>query len=329
MPVLAIHIPAVHDQLDYLSDPKPGVEALALGWRKSDFCPVDWSGTRARRRRFNNLHSKAPGGLTNQEIRWWNSGYWAAVLISPRHAIAARHYRAAVPNQVHELEFLGRSMQLYRPKVKRVIEEVGEDLDVIEFATDLPRVDLAIADRIADMRTARKGLRVWLQTSQHMNFQLALDQVAVVKETGGATWAAYYTSQPAPDGVSSGAGPNGDLYAFGGDSGSPTFTFDRWGRQCLVGLHWASPTIGAGGTSKPGREFDSLRQLVGEHGFELELCDVSSPDPDIDGDGSVGAADVAVVLAEWGRSFSRADLNADGTVDARDLATVLAGWNTT
>lgn len=329
MPVLAKHLPSIHDQLDYFSDATPKSEGLPLGWRKNDYCAVDWSGTRARHRRFNNVHTKAPGGNAQPDIRWWNSGYWAAVLISPRHAIAARHYRAAVPSQLNELQFIGRSMQLYQPKVARVISEVGEDLDVIEFERDLPRIEFAIADRIADMRTARRGQRIWLQTSQHMTMQLTLDQVAIVVETGGAKWASYFTAAPANDGVSGCAGPNGDMYVFSGDSGSPTFTFDRWGRQCLVGLHWATPTVGAGGTSKAAREFESLRDIVREAGHDLELADVAPASPDVDGDGDVDAIDLTIVQSEWGRASSRADVNGDGTVDARDLAAVLAGWSIT
>lgn len=328
MPVHATHIPSLHDQLDYLAAATHTSEGVPLGWRKSDFCPVDWSGTRARRRRFNNVHTKAPGQWANVELRWWNSGYWAAVLISPRHAIAARHYRAAVPSQVNDLHFIGRSLALYAPKVSRILSEVGEDLDVIEFEKPLPRIDLAIADRIADMRTARKGQPIWLQTSQHMTMQLTLQQVAVITETGGAKWAHSFSAKPANDGVSACAGPGGDMLVFSGDSGSPTFTFDRWGRQCFVGLHWATPTIGAGGTSKAASEFESLRDIVRAEGYDLELADVSPASDDIDGDGDVDGQDLAIVQAEWGKYHSRADVNGDGIVDARDLAAVIGGWRT-
>jgi hypothetical protein len=326
MPALKHHLPDVHDQLDYLSDPSLGVEALPLGWRKCASCPIDFSGTRARRRRFNNVHLKAPAGIGNPETRWWNSGYWPAVLISPMHAIVPRHYRAAVPSQVNELQFIGRSMQLYQPKVSRILHEVGEDLDVIEFERELPRADLAIADRIADMRTARRGLPIWLQTSQHMTMRLDLDQVATIVETGGAMWASYFTAQPAKDGPYDSPGGDGSIWWFSGDSGSPTFCADRWGRQCLVGLHWASPTIAAGGTSKAAREFEALRDVVGTCGYTLELADVAPADADIDGDGRVDARDLSILQAEWGRANSRADVDANGIVDARDMAAVLAGW---
>ena len=48
---------------------------------------------------------------------------------------------------------------------------------------------------------------------------------------------------------------------------------------------------------------------------------------DLDGSGSVDAADLAAVLNGWGSCKGcDADLNADGVVDAADLATVLNAW---
>lgn len=48
---------------------------------------------------------------------------------------------------------------------------------------------------------------------------------------------------------------------------------------------------------------------------------------DLNGDGAVDAADLAMVLAAWGPCAGcAADVDLDGTVDADDLAVVLAGW---
>jgi len=46
--------------------------------------------------------------------------------------------------------------------------------------------------------------------------------------------------------------------------------------------------------------------------------------PDLDGDGVVGATDLAAVLGAW--STPSADLDGDGTTGATDLAAVLASW---
>ena len=48
---------------------------------------------------------------------------------------------------------------------------------------------------------------------------------------------------------------------------------------------------------------------------------------DIDGSGTIDAADLAAVLGAWGAcSGCAADVNGSGTVDASDLAAVLGGW---
>jgi hypothetical protein len=50
------------------------------------------------------------------------------------------------------------------------------------------------------------------------------------------------------------------------------------------------------------------------------------PNPDINGDGSVNAIDLAFILTYWGSSAAAADLNDDGSVNAVDLGIVLGGW---
>jgi hypothetical protein len=49
---------------------------------------------------------------------------------------------------------------------------------------------------------------------------------------------------------------------------------------------------------------------------------------DLDGNGSVGAADLAVLLAAWGPATAGqpADFDRNGAVDAGDLARILANW---
>jgi hypothetical protein len=47
---------------------------------------------------------------------------------------------------------------------------------------------------------------------------------------------------------------------------------------------------------------------------------------DLDGDGVVGATDLAALLAAWGSGTPAADLDGDGFVGATDLAALLAAW---
>lgn len=48
---------------------------------------------------------------------------------------------------------------------------------------------------------------------------------------------------------------------------------------------------------------------------------------DLDGNGVVDGADLAILLTDWGQSGVPADLNGDGVVDGGDLAVLLSNWS--
>ena len=50
--------------------------------------------------------------------------------------------------------------------------------------------------------------------------------------------------------------------------------------------------------------------------------------PDLDGDGVVGASDLARVLGAWGTMNAEADLDFDGVIGAGDLSMLLGAWGT-
>lgn len=52
-----------------------------------------------------------------------------------------------------------------------------------------------------------------------------------------------------------------------------------------------------------------------------------APSADIDGDGTVGPADLAALLAAWGAVDALLDLDGNGTVGSGDLAVVLSAWS--
>jgi len=59
------------------------------------------------------------------------------------------------------------------------------------------------------------------------------------------------------------------------------------------------------------------------YAFYCPEC-VGSCAGDLNGDGTVGADDLSVVLGNWGNATG--DLNGDGTTDGADLAALLSGW---
>ncbi|MDQ8160677.1 MAG: dockerin type I repeat-containing protein [Gemmatimonadota bacterium] len=77
--------------------------------------------------------------------------------------------------------------------------------------------------------------------------------------------------------------------------------------------------------------------IIGFHSLTFHLCcfrEITFIVPpsgttvrgDLNDDGIVNAADLAMLLAEWGSSNGAADINGDGVVNAADLAIMLANW---
>ncbi len=61
-------------------------------------------------------------------------------------------------------------------------------------------------------------------------------------------------------------------------------------------------------------------------GFAIVTLEPTAACPDLDGDGVVGAGDLAILLGAWGGGRSSADLDGSGVVDAADLASLLGAW---
>lgn len=102
---------------------------------------------------------------------------------------------------------------------------------------------------------------------------------------------------------------------------APTATADQWEYRSIdvvappeaASLPWLLlvPYVAAAGSAYPGVD-------------DVALVEVTCP-ADLDDDGQVGAADLAVLLGGWGGSGA-ADLDASGTIDAGDLALLLGAW---
>lgn len=102
---------------------------------------------------------------------------------------------------------------------------------------------------------------------------------------------------------------------------------------------WSSDLAGVVGT---GRLFTTRSLAPGVHNLTLTGTDSDGlstsklikvtvtaravRDADLNGDGTVDAADLSLLLGEWGNAGSMADLDVNGIVDAGDLATLLGAF---
>lgn len=88
------------------------------------------------------------------------------------------------------------------------------------------------------------------------------------------------------------------------------------------------PGIG-GGPNLAEPRLLNLDVIPGDQYVTIAAGGGGNPCPaDLDGDGSVGAPDLAALLNAWGTSGGTADLDGDGSVGAPDLAAVLNAWGT-
>jgi hypothetical protein len=85
--------------------------------------------------------------------------------------------------------------------------------------------------------------------------------------------------------------------------------FERGGGAGLI-FRWSGPGIST--QAVPAERLS--------HGGTLEPAD-------LDGDGSVGSADLTILLGAWGTSGPLGDLDGDGQVGAADLTILLGRWN--
>ncbi len=66
---------------------------------------------------------------------------------------------------------------------------------------------------------------------------------------------------------------------------------------------------------------------VDDWSVTLVINELQAPCPgDLNGDGSVGGADLGLFLTSWGDSPCAADLNGDGTCNGADLGVLLGAW---
>jgi hypothetical protein len=79
------------------------------------------------------------------------------------------------------------------------------------------------------------------------------------------------------------------------------------------------------GVIDPDHDGDGLADILDPDANGNGVDDVAELFADLNGDGSIGSEDLAILLANWGRN-GLGDLDRDGVVGARDLAALLSSW---
>jgi hypothetical protein len=326
MAVLKYYNPIVHDIYHYPSpatQTSGGIAPDGYNSESQTYGIIDWSGTRALHRYFcnpaaNNGFHTIPYDATS--VNFWNQCTYAAVLISPRHALICQHFRGAHsdPNiNTGGIRFLGKGGSWYENRVTRVYLNVGPDMTLLEFLQPFPDADLKIYNRIADPLYIPAGTNLWTKDSNGKVYKTLYKNAnysTANNDTGG------YNFQPSLDGVNDGSYFNGNLGIFVGDSGSPVMVRDAYGETVFVGLQY-------GGQSVNKATFDRLKGILAPFGYSIEHVKLSAKKEDINQDGKVDGEDLARVLARWGQTkpiFE--DMDGNGQVDGIDLSLLMSAW---
>ena len=270
---------------------------------------IDLTGCNIRNRRKNN--NGGPSNCVEEElsdINRWNSGYWAAVLISPNKAVACAHYWRTVQGQQNSLRFWGRSGREYRPKFKSATE-LNHDRVIIEFEDDLPADDVKIY-KIVDFRWIPSGTRLWIHDNQGRILYKIHDTVREWKFPDFNFQQIWH-----PDPVL------GDICKlFSGDSGSPVLMNDPVTNETYFVGNLA-------GGYKYYSDRPTLEMRLKDIDHRIEMVKPSDIRGDINRDGKVDGADLAAVFENFGKyGFVEGDVNRDGVVDANDLGVILGDW---
>lgn len=292
----------------------PNCEAVKAG--------LDFSGCAVRNQRYNNRCS--PNNFPNiawDDINFWNNGYFAAVLITPRHALVCEHYYATVPSQIHTMKWLGRGGIFHSRAVEKT-KPMGGDLRLVEFKEDFPS-DVKVYNKIADIRYIPINTEMWIQDAQNRIYRVRMARTTTSDGTLNGDPIGWQSKVYLDDGM----GYNEGFFKYGttpvnpsvfsGDSGSPTFVLDE-GETILVGLAF-------GGTHISPKMLESLKFETGNR-YPLEHVKVCVKKGDYNQDGQIDANDLGQLAAAWGTNDSKYDLNNDGVVDAMDMTMLQADW---
>jgi hypothetical protein len=146
-----------------------------------------------------------------------------------------------------------------------------------------------------------------------------------VVEQSVALWNLGFTADQCTmdiDSVQVPAGPfsavGGTATGIGASSAALVFRFNPSG--LAAGTYAATATVTTSDENIPGAASAQVTVALSA------TVGGSSNPADLDGDGTVGGADLGLLLSAWGQSGVAADLDGDGTVGGGDLGVLLSNW---
>ena len=317
----------------YSYDPEPTyiggappirTEGIPVGWNDDSFAMqdgLDLSSFNVRNRRYNNKSGTTDLGNINN----WNSGYWATVLVSPKHAVGCKHYYRYATSQERSQRFIGKSGTIYYPEWESTTE-LGGDRIVITFKEELPEDVTPIQG--ADLSYVPVGSKVYQLTSQGMLHYMYSKGGRVSTYSGGVYDFVYEIDDV--------MGEREGIWS--GDSGTPTFVKDEQnGKLYWLGNKWGGFPLREESPSTI-ELVDFLKGATSDarpQGYDWPIAKLSGGEMDFNNDGKIDSGDLGHILSAWGSNpknnefFELYDLNDDGVINSEDMGEILANWGVT
>ena len=319
MAVLSNYNQLYHDIYTYNRPASSTASATPIGYSTTSqsFGRIDWSGCRARVRSFCTVAGSHYGMPFDREnVNWWNACVYGGIMVTPRHMIVCQHYRgkwSAPTVNTNGIVLLGKNGLRSTMRVEQVFLDIGGDQTLLQFDAPVPDPSVEIYDRIADCEFIPSGTPIWVQDSNGKCYRRVFTGV---RRVDGVV--VSWMSDPLRDGLNEGP-YSGSPAVFTGDSGSPAFVMSSDGKTVPLGMMF-------GGALFTQATIDRINDIGRAFGYSVRFERLTAVPADLNQDGKVDAADLSVMMSEWGANPSFADLNRDGKVDAEDMAILLQTW---
>lgn len=290
-------------------------EGIPDGWAAGSFAEqddLDMTSFSVRNRRYNNPTTTVPNHELD-DINNWNSGYWASVLISPRHAIVCRHFYNAVSGQKHHQKFMGKSETIYDAEWESSLS-LPNDIIILKFKNELP--DDVTPIRPVDLRYIPKGMKVYQLTSEGMlHYRYA--NGGKESQITNSVYDLYYNIDDVMGDI---------LNTWSGDSGTPTFVKDPNSGKCF----WLGNKYGGFPYREDSQNYLDVKEYLNSEGYEWNIAKLTTGPEDVNQDGVVDAKDLGHILGAYGSKAEKMlqayDINDDGKIDSADLGLILGEW---
>ena len=306
--------PSLHDL--YLYEPEASfnrqagekIEGIPIGYNPKCYTellqdyPVDFTGLAVLPRRYNNKCTRnnavnngwedewdADQASEDANINFYNSGYFAMMLVSPKHVAACKHYWTAAQNQLGKVvTFMNKEGKKFETTfIPPPPENQFNDTVILELRDEVPAdLGIRIYNKVPVIpATAMSGgYKGWLkntliftkspqgaiwQTTCKQKKDVNGNPISDCPDCGSSNF-----NLPVKDKINRGLKAN----VWSGDSGSPAFMVSKQHGTLLVTGRYGGPVPSAkiddDGLITPSSDFLKMKEILESFGYTYEIIEI-------------------------------------------------------